>query len=104
VPFQMTVLYNPPADPEAFDRYYDGTHAPLAAKIPGLRSYTVSRPKPDQDGNPPGYHLVAVLVFDDEEAMGAGVGSAEGQATMADLPNFAGAGATMLGGPATSVV
>ena len=104
MPFQMTVLYHPPADREAFDRYYDATHVPIAAKIPGLRSYTVSRSQPGPDGNPPTYHLVAVLMFDDEQAMGAGMSSAEGQAALADLPNFAGAGVTLLSGPATSVI
>ena len=44
--FQVTVLYNQPEDPAAFDEHYDGVHAPLAATIPGLERYTVSRPGP----------------------------------------------------------
>jgi uncharacterized protein (TIGR02118 family) len=103
VPFQLTALYNQPADAAAFDRHYDEVHAPLAAKIPGLRSYTISRPGPDAEGNAPAYHLVAVLTFDDEAAFGAGMGGPEGQAALADLPNFAGAGVTVLSGPVRSV-
>ncbi len=31
---KLLVMYKRPADPEGFDRYYFGTHAPLAKKIP----------------------------------------------------------------------
>lgn len=34
--------YQQPMDPAAFDRYYFGTHAPLAKNIPGLKSYEVT--------------------------------------------------------------
>jgi uncharacterized protein (TIGR02118 family) len=101
--FQLTVLYNHPEDPTAFDKHYDGVHAPLAKKLPGLRRYTVSRPGPDAEGNKPAYHLVAVLEFDDEAALGAAMSGDEGKAARADLANFAGAGATMLTGPGTEV-
>jgi uncharacterized protein (TIGR02118 family) len=99
--YQVTVLYHHPTDPAAFDSHYAQTHAPLAAKIPGLRRYTYSKPAAGPDGAQPAFHLVAVLDFDDEAAMGAGMGSPEGQAAAADLPNFASGGATMLTGPAT---
>jgi len=102
--FQLTVLYHHPEDRAAFDRHYDEVHAPLAAKMPGVLRYTVSRPGPGADGNPPAYHLVAVLNFESSEAMSASLGSPEGQAAVADLPNFAGAGVTMLTGEAEEVV
>jgi uncharacterized protein (TIGR02118 family) len=101
--FQLTALYNHPEDADAFDRHYDNVHAPLANTIPGLVRFTVSRPGSDADGNPPPYHLVAVLDFEDEAAFGAGMSGPEGQATVADLPNFAGAGVAMLTGPAATV-
>ena len=101
--YQLTALYHHPEDIEAFDRYYDGTHVPLATKLPGLRSYTVSRPGPDADGKQPPYHLIAVLTWDSSEAFHAAVSSAEGQATLADLANFAGAGVDMCTGPSDAV-
>ena len=101
--YQVTVLYDPPADAAAFDRHYDEVHAPLARAIPGLQRYTVSRPGPGADGSPPRYHLVAVLEFADEAAFGAGMGSEQGRATQADLPNFAQAGAMLLTGPGREV-
>lgn len=96
--FQLTALYNHPEDPAAFDRHYDNTHAPLGRKIPGLQRFTVSRPAPGPDGAQPAYHLVAVLEFADAAAFESGMGSAEGQAAVADLDNFAGAGVTLLTG------
>lgn len=101
--YQLTALYNHPEDAAAFDRHYDEVHAPLANKIPGLQRYTISRPGPDADGNPPQYHLVAVLDFESQEAFGAGLEGPEGQAALADLPNFAGAGVTILTGEARTV-
>lgn len=101
--YQLTALYNHPQDAAAFDKHYDEVHAPLARKIPGLDSFSISRPVPGPDGAAPAFHLVAVLQFADEAAFGAGMGGPEGQAAVEDLPNFAGAGVTLLTGPATAV-
>ena len=76
--YQLTVLYNRPADPAAFDEHYDGVHSPLALKLAGLRSFWVSRPGPGPDGSGPDYYLVAVLGFDDQEAAEASIGGARG--------------------------
>lgn len=100
--FQVIVLYNHPEDPVKFDEYYDEVHAPLAATIPGLQRYTVTRPGPGPDGAKPPYHLVAVLEYESEAAYAAG--SPEGQAARADLANFAMAGATVMAGSAITVV
>jgi uncharacterized protein (TIGR02118 family) len=92
---QVLVLYNAPADPAAFDRYYQQTHIPLAAKMPGLRSYTVSSgPVQALAGSAP--YLVAIMNFDSMADLRAALASPEGQAAAADLPNFAPAGATLL--------
>ena len=102
--FQLTVLYNHPEDTSTFDRHYDEVHVPLAEKMPGLRRFTLSRPGPDERGEQPAYHLVAVLEFDDEAALGSSIDSPEGKAAVADLQNFAGAGVTMLAGPGRTLI
>jgi len=92
---QVLVLYNAPADPAAFDRYYQETHIPLARKIPGLRSYSISNgPVQALAGSAP--YLVAILNFDSMADLSAALASPEGQAAAADLPNFASGGATLL--------
>jgi uncharacterized protein (TIGR02118 family) len=102
--FQLTALYNPPEDPAAFDQHYDNVHADLAKKLPGLQRFTINRPGPDPDGNPPQFYFVAVLEWADENAFQQSIASPEGQAALADLPNFAGAGMTMLTGTVTQYI
>lgn len=99
--YQLTALYSQPEDVTAFDRHYAEVHAPLAKKIPGLERFTTSHPAPGPDGAAPAYHLVVVLEFPDEATFGAGMSGPEGQAAVADLENFAGAGVTLLTGPST---
>lgn len=89
---RLIAMYKTPADTAAFDRYYYATHIPIAKKVPGLRSYEVSRgPVVTLDGQAP-YHLIATLGFDSVDAIRAALASAEGQATAADLGRFAAAG------------
>ena len=92
----LMVLYNKPADPAAFDAHYFGKHIPLAKKIPGLRSYEVSQGPVATPQGPSDYHLVALLTFDSMADIAAAFASKEGQATAADLGNFAQAGAQLL--------
>ncbi len=93
---RMMVLYKTPADASAFDRYYFATHAPLAKKMPGLRRYEVSDGAVAAPGGASGIHLVAILEFDSMAAIKNAIASPEGKAAVADLPNFAGAGADVL--------
>ena len=93
---KLVVLYRKPSDPAAFDAHYASTHAPLAKKIPGLRSFKISTgPVSTPAGESP-YHLVAILGFDSADALKAGLASPEGQAAAGDLGNFAQAGAELL--------
>lgn len=81
---RVTVLYDQPDDPAAFDKYYSETHIPLAKQLPGLLRYTVSRGLRDKQ-----YYLVAELDFESQEAVGAAFGSEIGKQTAADVENFA---------------
>ncbi|WP_028924780.1 EthD family reductase [Pseudonocardia acaciae] len=101
---QLTVLYNHPEDPAAFDKHYRDVHAPLAAKAPGLAGYTVNWCQPGPDGSKPPYHVIATLTWDTEESMKAALRSPEFKAAGADLPNFASAGAQLIFGPTDRVV
>ena len=90
---RLIAMYKNPADAAAFDRYYFAQHAPLAKTFPGLRAYDVSHgPIVTPDGLAP-YHLIATLTFDSVDAIQAALSSKQGQAIVADLGNFAAAGA-----------
>ncbi len=92
---KLLVLYHNPSDPVAFDRYYSGTHMVLAKKLPGLRSYKISKGPIASPGAPSPYHLIAELTFDSMGALQAALASPAGQAAVADLANFASAGVTI---------
>lgn len=93
---KLIALYKKPADAAAFDAYYTSTHVPLAKKIPGLRRYEVSNGPVATPQGDSAYHLAAILAFDSLAAIQAALGTAEGQATAADLGNFAQAGVELL--------
>lgn len=89
-------LYHPPADIEAFNSYYTSTHVPLANKLPGLRSYSVSTGPVVTPVGPAEYCFIAVLGFDSLAAIQLALASPEGQAIVADLTNFATGGVEVL--------
>ncbi|HUN35507.1 MAG TPA: EthD family reductase [Trebonia sp.] len=98
---KLTVQYSDPADPAAFDAHYQQVHVPLAAKIPGLRRFTVSKPR---GLGAPAPYLVAELWFDDVDALNAGLGSAEGAAAAADVQTFAIGSVVMFAGDVEEAV
>jgi uncharacterized protein (TIGR02118 family) len=89
---KVLVLYKTPKSAEAFDKHYMDVHVPLAKKIPGLKSYDISRGPVNGPTGATNIHLVATLAFDSMQALQAGMGSAEGKAAAGDLPNFADGG------------
>jgi uncharacterized protein (TIGR02118 family) len=89
---RLIAIYRTPKDPDAFDRHYAATHAPLARTMPGLRSYDISRGPVASPSGAPGVHLIATLAFDSVADIEAALGSEEGRATAADLANFADGG------------
>ena len=93
---KLIALYKHPKDSAAFDAHYASTHAPLAKTIPGLRHYDVSDGKVAGPVGDTGYHLVATLTFDSMADIEAGLASSQGQATAADLGNFADGGVELL--------
>lgn len=100
---KLFAVYQQPKDAAAFDAYYFGTHVPLAKTIPGLRSYEVTRGDVMGMAGKHGVYLVAVLEFDSMAAIGAAMVSPQGQATAADLANFASAGVDVMMGDTVMV-
>ena len=94
---KITITFWDPADPDAFERHYVDTHAPLVRALPGLRAYEYGRALTNFDGSPPDAYWVVSLTFDDAAAMHASFASPAGQLTTADMPN-------LITGPMKSVV
>ncbi|MEO6859849.1 MAG: EthD family reductase [Solirubrobacteraceae bacterium] len=93
---KLVVAYGPPEDPAAFDAHYASTHAPLAQKIPGLRRFEAGKVLGTPDGTPAPFYFLAELSFDSADDLQTALGTGEGQAAAADIPNFATGGATLM--------
>jgi uncharacterized protein (TIGR02118 family) len=93
---KLFAIYQQPADPAAFDSHYFNKHVPLAKTLPGLRSYEVTRGDVMGMGGKHGVYLVAALEFASMGAIASAMASPQGQATAADLANFASAGVDVM--------
>jgi uncharacterized protein (TIGR02118 family) len=92
----LAVMYKTPKDTAAFDKHYSEKHIPLAKKIPGLRKYKVSKGPVATPAGPSGYHLVALLQYDDLASIQNAFASPEGRAAVADVQNFATGGVDII--------
>ena len=99
---KFVVLYNQPEDPEHFRSYYESTHIPLAAGLPGLKAwrYTFDVSSPGQSDPP--YFCIFEGEFDSAQALGEAMSGEYGRKVGADVPNYATGGATILTYPITA--
>ena len=95
---KATVLYGHPTDPAAFEKYYSETHMPIVGKTQGIAKAELTKMLPNPDGSAPAYYRMAELYFKAPAEMQQAMGSAEGQAMVADLANFASGGVTVITG------
>jgi uncharacterized protein (TIGR02118 family) len=91
----LIVLYPWPDDPAAFKNYYRTKHIPVAAKLPGLRSYSYGYPQALGPGRSEHFCIFEGR-FDTMESMLAALNSAEGKKVAADVPNYSPKGATLM--------
>jgi uncharacterized protein (TIGR02118 family) len=88
---KVRILFRKRADlaMDEFHRYWQETHGPIAATMPGLQRYIQDRVLADPPPQDRPYDAVAELWFESAESFHAAIASPEGQATMADATNFA---------------
>ena len=97
---RMTILYGVDDDPDAFQRYYRGTHVPLASRMKGLTGWTLCWIDPASSSR---YQLVAELYAESAEALDDVLASPAGRAASADLDNFVTGGVEFLRGDVVDV-
>jgi len=85
----LVAIYKKPADAEAFEKHYFGTHIPLAKTMPGFRKYEVSHGPVTVLAGATDVYLIGTVYFDDLEAMKEAFASPEGRATAADRRLYA---------------
>lgn len=92
--YRVTIVYNHPSDPAAFDSYYRSTHVPLVHAVPNLLKFAAGQC--DSIGGPASAYLLAQLYFESADVADAALNCPQGKAAAADLANFADGGVTML--------
>ena len=73
---------------QEFQRYWKETHAPIVAKLPGLRGYIQNQVLPDLSQADPPFSGISEHYYDNVESMQAALASPEGVAADADALNF----------------
>ena len=95
-PLRIVSLHGHPAEPAAFDRHYGRVHTPLVQSIPGVRNYRYGKVLRAADGSAAPYYLVSDVYFDDLSALEDALASPEMAQAVADVPNFATGGVTIM--------
>jgi uncharacterized protein (TIGR02118 family) len=92
-----TLIRKPGMSVQDFQAYWLNVHAPMIAKVPGMRRYVQSHSLPEIYGDyPQAYDGMAEAWFDDMQAYDAALASPAWQAAVVDAANFIGGGARLL--------
>ena len=85
--YRVTIAYNHPSDPAAFDEYFVNNHLPIVRAIPNLAKVTFGKCE-TLDGSAPEHYGIAVMYFESKEAAIGALTSQEGKAASADVANY----------------
>src|SRR5215469_10362415 len=94
--YRLTILYGHPDDSQKFDEYYENVHIPIAKKMSGFTKWTIGHGESANEAEQSPYYLVVGLYAETREDIERILASPEGQAAVADVPNFATGGATFI--------
>jgi uncharacterized protein (TIGR02118 family) len=93
---KITIIYDNPTDPAAFETGYADGQIELARKLPGLESIETSKVWPKEDGSPtPAYRMVD-LYFGDYATASAAVTTEQAAALFPSIFGLATGGLTIL--------
>jgi uncharacterized protein (TIGR02118 family) len=88
----VTVLYNPPKNPAAFEKYYAATHVPLVVANQqeiGFKRADLTKFESTLDGKKPTFYRQAELYFDSMDDLQKGVATPGFKKVADDLNEFA---------------
>ena len=80
MPTKITVIYDNPTDPIAFESGYAAEQVELAKKLPGLQKIETSKVWPKEDGSPTPLYRMVDLYFSDYDSASAAVTTPEAAA------------------------
>lgn len=93
---KITVIYDNPSDPAAFESGYGGGQVELARALPGLRRLETAKVWPKEDGSPTPAYRTMDLYFDDYSAASAAVAGPEAGALFPSVFGLATGGVRIL--------
>jgi uncharacterized protein (TIGR02118 family) len=76
MPTKITVVYDNPTDPAAFEAAYT-EQVELAKKLPGITRFETSKVWPKEDGSPTPFYRMVDMYFADYDSASAAVTTAE---------------------------
>jgi uncharacterized protein (TIGR02118 family) len=95
----IIVLYHPPKDTAAFEKYYNETHLPIVSSHQqeiGFTKTLYEKISSQANGKAAPYYRKAELWFPSREALDAGMKTEGFQKAAGDIPKFASGGFTVL--------
>jgi uncharacterized protein (TIGR02118 family) len=93
---KLTVVYDNPKDPDAFEKHYHSVHMPLAQKIPNVKRVELAKVFPKEDGSPTPAYRTADIYFDSYADACAAVATPEAQVAIKDALAIATGGVRFL--------
>lgn len=93
---KITVIYDNPTDPEAFESSYESEQLEAARRIPGYVRFEASKVWPKEDGNPTPAHRMIDLYYPDYAAASAAVATPEAGAFFTAMARLATGGVRVL--------
>jgi uncharacterized protein (TIGR02118 family) len=96
MPTKITVIYDNPSDPAAFEAAYADGQVALAKALPGITRFETSKVWPKEDGTPtPAYRMID-MYFADYDSASAAVATAEAGALFPSIFGVATGGVRIL--------
>ncbi len=93
---KLTVVYDNPTDPAAFEQHYANEHLSLASKLPDVQRVETAKVFPKEDGSPTPAYRTADLYFADYATASAALATPEGGTLIADIQQLATGGVRLL--------
>ncbi len=80
MPTKITIIYDNPTDPAAFEAGYSADQVALAKALPGLSKIETSKVLPKEDGSPTPLYRMVDLYFPDYDTATAAVATPQAAA------------------------
>ena len=93
---KLTVIYENPEDPKAFEEHYASVHVFLADKLPSVTRFEFAKVFPKEDGSPTPAYRTMDFYFADYATANLALGTSEAKAVFQDAFQLATGGVKFL--------